>query len=239
MPPFTGQRICLITYLLTVSIPLTYYTVGYIGRLLLEPLENNTEGEAIVDTYITDNSKAGYYCHSPLPFGYFTTGFLLLLVFTSGFIVIERYKNWKLIGGYVAFFIIFGYLGEFIFKNSSSPFQERRTVLYTFNINISMHILLRWSSCRVLIYRDGFEFRVSLHRFFIPYEKIKKLSYKKSYFVKKILIQSNLPGVPNYIRFSGFKSKNMYKKLKSQRSKYFQMYANDRGTSVEEENGEL
>jgi len=54
---------------------------------------------------------------------------------------------------------------------------------------------------RLLIYEEGIEFRENLSTFFIPYDKLIKLSGEKKFFHTVLLIESKLPGVPPEISF--------------------------------------
>ncbi|MBE0618618.1 MAG: hypothetical protein IH608_11945 [Proteobacteria bacterium] len=92
----------------------------------------------------------------------------------------------------------------------SSPYQEGRRVVATFTGGGSVFLFNgSWPFFRLLVYHDGLEVRVMLHRFFVPYDGMDELPQKVGFFSRGLLIRSDLPGVPSRIRFQGFRMKKV------------------------------
>ena len=71
-----------------------------------------------------------------------------------------------------------------------------------------------------MIYRDGIEVRVMLHRFFIPYDKMDDVPQKIGFFSRGLLIKSDLSDVPSSIRFHGFGLKKILELVNENRNKF-------------------
>ncbi len=69
-------------------------------------------------------------------------------------------------------------------------------------------------SARIILYRDGIEFREYFTAYFLPYNKILKVSGKKSFFESEIRIESDLPGVPDELHLNTDKAAGFVEEIK-------------------------
>jgi hypothetical protein len=103
-----------------------------------------------------------------------------------------------------------------------SSFQKKRDVIASFYGGGSIGFFNTGTaqSFKLLVYKDGLEIRVLLHRFFIPFEKIKEISAVGSFLNRGILIKSDLPSVPTEIRFNKLAIQKVIQSINEAKSKY-------------------
>lgn len=58
---------------------------------------------------------------------------------------------------------------------------------------------LRGAFFRIIVYEEGLEIRAFDHRYFIPYDKIKRIMIEDGLINKKLTIISGIGGIPDYI----------------------------------------
>jgi hypothetical protein len=116
---------------------------------------------------------------------------------------------------------LFIFLTPVFYNFIPSPFERERDRIASYTGGGSMFLFnATWPFFRLLIYGDGVELRVMLHRFFIPYDKLEDLPRKTGFFSRGILIKSDLPGVPSNIRFFGFGMKKILNAINQNRNKH-------------------
>jgi len=185
------------------------YAQGY------QPNERNHEPVRI------GGSRVLKYKEALLPFGVFGSfAFLMACVMVPLFVMQNYY-------GMESFSIIFipGFMviffGPVVYNAIPSTFQKSRNVIVTF-IGGGSIFMFNGSVpfFKLLVYKDGLEIRVMLHRFFIPYDKMEDIPEKSGFFSRGILIKSNLPGVPSSIRFAALGTKRAVERIRNARDEY-------------------
>jgi hypothetical protein len=160
------------------------------------------------------------YKDALLPFGIlgtfaFLIGVPLLLIF-----ILERYFGPGVFPYLFMPIFVLIFFGPVVYNYIPSRFQKERSVVASYTGGGSILLFHgSWPFFRLMVYEDGIEVRVELHRFFIPYNKMADLPNKIGFFSRGVLIKSDLPGVPSGIRFSGFGMKMILKVLNEMRNK--------------------
>lgn len=189
-----------------------YFGIRYLGRLELKPvaLSERTFGddskpadrvrEADVDS--VEAIEAAKYRDALLPLGVMGTFALMVSSLLIAVFAVQKYLGENAMA-YVflpGFALVF--FGPMIFNRIPSPFQKDRQVIRSFTGGGSLFLFQgSWPFFRLLVYSDGLEVRVMLHRFFIPYDKMGGFPDKLGFFNLGLCIKSDLPGVPSNIRF--------------------------------------
>ena len=180
-----------------------YFALGYLRRLR-GVLENCAfdGGPAPISPTPDTPSDPDTFCHAIVPFGVHLTFFGVL---AAGMLVI--FLTNRLAGGGAMPFLVLPTLllmvfGPVVFNYLPSPFQKQRRVLETAAGGGSIFMMNgSWPFFRLLVYEDGIEIRFFLHAWFIPYVRLESVSLERVFVSRALLIRSDLPKVPDRIRF--------------------------------------
>lgn len=143
------------------------------------------------------------YSDSLIPFGIGTSFFLLLILLMSagagvGYLL-RDYPVFPQAGGIILFIIFVTLvLLPVLYNKKKSPFEGSRTVLARYD-GIGTIGGLRGALFRILLYEDGIEVRAFYHRYYIPFEKIKKIATAHGSAGKRLIIETGIAGVPDSI----------------------------------------
>lgn len=206
-----------------------YFGVRYLGRL---PLKGNVypdhrfESDTISSARPNRTDMGGQTAHDKykdalLPFGVIGTFALLIAIPMLVILIVEKFARPEGLPILFAptFFLVF--FSPIIYNYIPSPFERERDIISKHTGGGSIFLFSgSWPFFRLLIYSDGVEVRVMLHRFFIPYDKLEDLPGKIGFFSRGILIKSDLPGVPSNIRFFGFGMKKILNEMNEIRSQF-------------------
>lgn len=208
-----------------------YFGFTYLGRLPSTDSESGTRFRShssatslplqTLSERTARHSSENSYKSSPSPLGIMGTFPLLIAVPLLGMLAINKYAGPQydaiLFPG--VFAVLF--LGPTIFNYLPSPFERRRTILKAYTGGGSIYLFHgSWPFFRLILYRDALEVRVMFHRFLIPFDKMGEIPNKVSFFTTGLLIQSDLPGVPSSIRFSGFGMKSILEAVQMTRKEF-------------------
>lgn len=89
-----------------------------------------------------------------------------------------------------------------LYNRKKSPFEKNRVVLGKYD-GIGIIQGLRGALFRLIIYKDGIEIRAFYHRYYIPFNKMKRVRIDEGYTSKRLKIETGISGIPNYIVSSG------------------------------------
>jgi len=138
----------------------------------------------------------------------FIVSFILMMIALSiaGFLI-EYYTDEKNLipnGGGIFLLILFLLFlaGPLIYNRRKSRFEKEKILIEKFD-GIGEIQGLRGAFYRVIIYEDGIEIRAFYHRYFIPYERIMKISMEDAFLGKRLNITTEIDGMPDYIKSSG------------------------------------
>ena len=168
-------------------------------------------------------SEKHLYHYSPSPYNvqstaniYIWGGVLIIALFCLGVYELFKLKE-SILVIYLALFISLSEALPFIYNLVSSPLERDRNIIRTFigGGYPPQHYRgsVSWPLHRLLVYEDGLEIRVKFHCFFIPFDKMIKLSmvWPTDGMVMKrdtrLKIESDLPGVPKRLIFSRLSEK--------------------------------
>jgi hypothetical protein len=206
-----------------------YFGVRYLGRL---PVKDDgypdhrfepTDISKVTDDEVTMGSPTTHhkYKDSLLPFGILGTFPLLIAVPLLTLLIIEKYAGPEKLAFMFMLTFLFIFLGPVAYNFVPSPFERERSLIASYTGGGSIFLFGgTWPFFRFMIYRDGIEIRVMLHRFFIPYDKMDDVPPKIGFFSRGLLIKSDLSGVPSSIRFYGFGMKKIVEVVNENRNKY-------------------
>ncbi len=163
------------------------------------------------------------YKDALLPFGVIGT-FALMLAAAMGILFLAM----KAVPPQVmplVFFPVFLtlFFGPALYNRMQSPFelQAGRKLIESCTGGGSIFLFNgSWPFFRLLVYQDGIELRVMLHRFFIPYDKLQDVPESGGFFSRGLLLRSDLPGVPSGIRFTCSRNKEVWYLISTNRSEY-------------------
>lgn len=140
----------------------------------------------------------------------------------AGFLLGGKH-NFQQLGG-IPLSIIFLVLlaGPILYNRKKSRFEIDKAVLEKFD-SIGTIQGLRGAFFRLLIYKKGLEIRAFYHRFYIPFNKINRVSIEEGYFNNRLNIVTGIDGVPDHIVSSGKQFLSLAflieKKVKSNKAK--------------------
>ena len=143
------------------------------------------------------------YSDSLIPFGIGTSFFLLLILLMSagagvGYFL-RDYPVFPQAGGIILFIIfVILVLLPVLYNKKKSSFERSRVVLARYD-GIGTIQGLRGALFRILLYEDGIEVRAFYHRYYIPFEKIKKIATAEGSAGKRLRIETGIAGVPDSI----------------------------------------
>ncbi|KPA13181.1 membrane protein [Candidatus Magnetomorum sp. HK-1] len=190
-----------------------FYVVRYLGRLTLQDdylNENGYKSERLVkmkDDSSWNNKSISQlkYKEALIPFGVLGIFALLIAIPLLSFFAIDMFDDpSKMIPNFMATFV-FIFFALVAYNFIPSTFQKQRKTIESFTGEGSIFLFNgTWPFFRLLVYEDGIEIRVMLHRFFVPYDKMEDIPEKVGFFSRGILIKTELPGVPSGIRYQGF-----------------------------------
>ena len=168
-----------------------------------------------------DQSQRKKYKDSVFPFGILGTIALIIALGMIPSFAFERFTDSDNSGALFFPAFVFIFFTPIIYNFFPSPFQEERETIACFTGGGSIFQFNgSWPFFRLIIYEDGIEIRVMLHRFFIPYNEMGEIPDKLGFFNRGILIESNLPEVPSGIRFSGFGMNKIVKILNLNKTEF-------------------
>jgi len=206
-----------------------YFGVRYLGRLPIKGyiypdrrFESDNISSATADK-ISMGSQTTHdkYKDALLPFGVIGTFALLIAVPMMTIFIVEKFVRPESLAILFAPTFLFVFLTPIFYNFIPSPFERERDVISAHTGGGSIFLFSgTWPFFRFLMYSDGVEVRVMLHRFFIPYDKLEDLPKKIGFFSRGILIKSDLPGVPSNIRFFGLGMKKILNILNEKRNQY-------------------
>jgi len=152
---------------------------------------------------LKNNIIENKYSDSLIPFGIGTSFFLILVMLllagsTVGYFL-KDYETFPQSGGIILLIIfVFLLLLPVPYNRRKSPFEKNRVVLGKYD-GIGVIQGLRGALFRLIVYEEGIEIRAFYHRYYIPYETIKKVIIEDRYFSKRLTIDTEIAGVPDYI----------------------------------------
>lgn len=204
-----------------------YFGLRYLGRL---PVKDNIytgdefkyEDISVADEKIGRESSLPQtkYKDALLPFGIIGTFAFMIGIPLLVILILEKYFGPGVIAYMFMPTFLFIFFGPIVYNYIPSRFQRKRSVIASYTGGGSILLIgSTWPFFRLMVYDDGVEVRTMFHRFFIPYDKMGAIPNKTGFFSRGLLIQSDLPGVPSSIRFSGFGMKKILKVLNEMRSK--------------------
>jgi len=206
-----------------------YYGIRYLQRL---PVKQSCVGEErFGPESITrsldgkkgrsDTASKTEYKDALLPFGVFGTFALLIAVPLCLFFAIEKYWDLEKAGFLLMPTILLILFGPVAYNHLPSRFQKQRNVVASYTGGGSIFLFnASWPFFRLMVYDDGLEIRTTLHRFFIPYDKMDDFPKKVGFFSRGLLIKSKLPGVPSGIRYQGFGMKKIVQVVAERRNNF-------------------
>ena len=203
-----------------------YFGIRYLGRIPVkgdiypdhrfDPVDRSAT--AIGRTTMAHPTARETYKEALLPYGIFGTFALLIAVPLVLFFMAEKFLGPQRLAPmfFPVFLCIF--FGPVLYNFLPSSFERERSRVAAHTGGGSIFLFSgSWPFFRLLIYDDGVEIRVMLHRFFIPYDKLEDLPSKVGFFSLGIRFTSNLPGVPSNIRFYSFGIKKILTVLNEKR----------------------
>jgi len=143
------------------------------------------------------------YSDSLVPFGIGTSFFLLLTLLMSagagaGYLL-RDYPVFLQAGGIILLIIFVTLvLVPVLYNKRKSSFERNRVVLARYD-GIGTIQGLRGAMFRIILYEDGIEVRAFYHRYYIPFEKIKKITIVEGHVSKRLEIETGIAGVPDTI----------------------------------------
>ena len=129
--------------------------------------------------------------------------FLILAAGTViGFLVGDRFAVKQLGGVGLLFAFLVLLVGPLFYIRKKSPFEQGKVLRMMFD---GMGVIqgLRGTFLRLLLYDDGLEIRAFYHRYYIPFNQIKKVRIAPGRFNTRINLETGIKGVPDYINSSG------------------------------------
>lgn len=221
------KTVFFVVFFLQFGIP-AYFGIRYLGRLPVSEgrVNDRFEPENITKEFEDRKSdsllKASIkYKDSVLPFGILGTFVLIMLLGMVPFFILMKNSNNDNFGFFFFPAFIFIFFTPIIYNYLPSPFQKQRKVLASYTGGGSINLFNgSWPFFRLFVYNDGLEIRVMLHRFFVPYDKMSDPPEKLGFFNRGIFIESDLPGVPSGIRYSGFGMNKVIKTIKHHKSQF-------------------
>lgn len=194
-----------------------YFAIGYLRRLT-GVLENGAIGIVTAPPAPTPGptEEPDRYCHALLPFGVHLTFFGLLAAgLLVGLLVSQLAEGAAAPGVFLPVLLLLVF-GPILFNYLPSPFQKQRRPLDAATGGGSILLLNgSWPYFRLLIYEDGLEVRFFFHAWFIPYARLESATLQRVFFSTALLIRSDLPKVPNRIRFFSFRKKDLLARIEA------------------------
>lgn len=208
-----------------------YYGIRYLQRLPVKQSRFGEErfGPEIITITLDekkDRSETAFktrteYKEALLPFGVFGTFALLITVPLCLFFAVEKFWVLEKAGFLFMPTILLILFGPVAYNYLPSRFQKQRRVVASYTGGGSIFLFNgSWPFFRLMVYDDGLEIRTTLHRFFIPYDKMDDFSEKVGFFSRGLLIKSKLPGVPSGIRYQGFGMKKIVQVVAERRNSF-------------------
>lgn len=212
--------VCLITSL-QFFLP-AYFAFGYLQRLkaVLEA-DAFRGGPAPPAPAAGIQGAPGPYCHALLPFGVHLTFFGVIAAGMLVFLLLSTLAKDFLMPVLLLPVFLLLFVGPILFNYRPSPFQKQRRVLDVATGGGSIFMLNgSWPFFRLLIYDDGLEVRFFLHAWFIPYARLESITLQRAFLSRALLIRSDLPRVPNRIRFSSSRQKELLARIEDCRDRH-------------------
>ncbi len=152
------------------------------------------------------------YSDSLMPSGIGTSFCLILAAFiaagaAAGFLLNDS-DDFQQLGGISLLAVFLALLaGPALYNKRKSRFEKDREVLEEYNGAGTIQGL-RGVFFRLLIYEDGIEIRAFYHRYFIPYNRIQKLSIRENNFSTVLNFPTGIDKIPDRIvsSSSGFQA---------------------------------
>ena len=143
------------------------------------------------------------YSDSLIPVGIGTSFFSALVIMLSagamvGFLLGDKHNFQQLGGVFLLIIFLVLLVGPILYNRKKSRFEEERSILDIYD-GIGIIQGLRGALFRLIIYEEGFEIRAFYHRYYIPFERIKKVSIEEGYINKRLNFVTGIVGAPDYI----------------------------------------
>jgi len=146
------------------------------------------------------------YSDSLFPFGIGASFIITLLALLLGGSLVSIFlepflvqKGFEQGGGIILLIIILVIVVcPIIYNKRVSCFERQRTPLKIID-HFGIIQGLRGAFIKLLLYEEGLEIRAFYHRYYIPFDKIDSVSIERLLFCKRININTQIKGVPEFL----------------------------------------